>query len=178
MNLFEAIEKRYSHKERFLPTAVPLPDLEKIAQAGLSAPTGMNSQCVRFIILPDRQAVQPLCDVAPTDGILTAPAAIAVFTEDSRQNWKINFEIEDYSAATENMLLAATALGYVSLWLDSPYFDAAKQKAACEVLKVPPNYRLRVVLPIGLPDGEGTRREKLTFDERVSYKIFGGSKAD
>jgi nitroreductase len=172
MDFFEITEKRYSHKERFLPDAVPLADLEKIARAGLSAPTGMNSQCVRLIILPDRKSLQPLCDVAQTDGTLTAPAAIVVFTDKSKQNWKCNFEIEDYAAATENMLLAATALGYASLWLDSPYFDAAKQKAACEVLNAPPNYHLRVVLPVGLPDGEGARREKMTFDERVFYGKF------
>jgi nitroreductase len=138
----------------------------------------MNSQCVRLVILPDREAIQPLCDVAPTDGMLTAPSAIAVFTDKTAQNWKCNFEVEDYSAATENMLLAAAALGYASLWLDSPYFDAAKQKAACEVLCAPANYQLRVVLPIGLPDGNGTRREKMPFNERVFYGKFGANKSD
>jgi nitroreductase len=178
MNYFEAAENRYSHKEKFLPSAVPLGDLEKIARAGLSAPTGMNSQCVRLVILPDREAIQPLCDIAPTDGMLTAPAAIAVFTDKTAQNWKCNFEVEDYSAATENMLLAATALGYASLWLDSPYFDAAKQKAACEALGAPANYQLRVVLPVGLPDGNGARREKMPFNERVFYGKFGANKSD
>jgi nitroreductase len=104
--------------------------------------------------------------------MLTAPAASAVFTDKSKQNWKIDFQLEDYSAATQNMLLAATALGYVSLWLDSPYFDSAKQKAACEVLNAPPQYQLRVVLPIGLPDGDEPRRVKLPFDDRVSYGKF------
>jgi nitroreductase len=169
MDFFETIEKRYSHKERFLSTAVPIVDLEKIARAGLAAPTGMNSQCVHLVILSDRESLQPLCDIAPTDGMLTAPAAIVVFTDKSKQNWKMDFQLEDYSAATENMLLAATALGYSALWLDSPYFAADKQKAACEVLNAPHNYHLRVVIPVGLPDGEGTRREKLPFEERVSY---------
>jgi len=180
MDLFEAIEKRYSHKEKFLPDAVPLEALERIAKAGLAAATGMNTQCVRLIILPDREAIQPLCDVAPTDGMTTAPAAIAVLTDSSMQKAPkgelYNFEMEDYSAAAENMLLAAVALGYASLWLDSPYFDDEKQKAALEVLGAPEGYSLRVVLPIGLPDGYGTRREKLSFDERVSYKSFGGRK--
>ena len=173
MDFFGATEERYSHKEKFLLTAVPLADLEKIAKAGLSAPTGNNSQCVRLVILPDRQALQPLCDIAPTDGMQTVPAAIAVFTENSKQNWKVNFEVEDYSAAATSMLLAATALGYSSLWLDSPFFDASKQKAACEALNAPLGFTMRVVLLIGLADGVGTRREKLPFDERVSYGRFG-----
>jgi nitroreductase len=176
MNLFEAIKTRYSHKEKFLPNPIPLEHLEKIADAGLQAPTGMNTQCVKLIILPDRQAIQPLCDVAPTDGMLTAPAAIAVLTDKNAKKGVHNFEIEDYSAATANMLLAAVALGYASLWLDSPYFDGEKQRNALDVLGAPSNYYLRVVLPIGLPDGNGIRREKLPFNERVSYGKYGLSK--
>ncbi|MCL2698423.1 MAG: nitroreductase family protein [Oscillospiraceae bacterium] len=173
MDFFEAVEKRYSHRGKYLPNAVPLADLEKIAGAGLAAPSGMNSQCVRLVILPDRKAVQPLCDIAPTEGMLTAPAAIAVLTDKLVQRGTVNFEREDYSAAAENMLLAAVALGYASLWLDSPYFDAEKQRSALEVLGALPNHHLRVVLPVGLPDGEASRREKMPFNERVSYGKFG-----
>ena len=176
MEFFETVEKRYSHKEKFLPDSVPVNDLEQIAKAGLLAPTGNNSQYVRLIILPDRKSLQPLCDAAPTDGLLTAPAAIAVLTDPSAQMYQWNFEMEDYSAAAAQMLLAATALGYVSLWLDSPYFDEDKQKAALAVLGAPENYHLRVVLPIGLPDGEGSRRGKMAFEERVSYVKFGARK--
>jgi nitroreductase len=102
--------------------------------------------------------------------MLTAPAAIAVLTDSSTQTGECNFEMEDYSAAATQMLLAATALGYASLWLDSPYFNEDKQKAALAVLNAPPGHHLRVVLPIGLPDGEGKRRNKMAFEERVSYK--------
>ncbi|MCL2003339.1 MAG: nitroreductase family protein [Oscillospiraceae bacterium] len=169
MDFFEAVENRYSHKERFKPTPVPLADLERIAKAGLAAPTGMNSQCVRLVILSSKEALQPLCDVMPTDGMLTAPAAIALLTDSSTQTGQYNFEVEDYAAAAAQMLLAATALGYASLWLDSPYFDEDKQKAALAVLNAPAEFHLRVVLPIGLPDGPGSRREKLPFEQRVSY---------
>jgi len=176
MDFFEVIEKRYSHKEKFLPDSVPLEDLELIAKAGLAAPTGNNSQYVRLVILPDREALQPLCDVSPTDGMRTAPSAIAVLTDRSAQKSQWNFEVEDYSASAAQMLLAATSLGYVSLWLDSPYFDEDKQKFACKILGVPDGYHLRVVLPVGLPDGEGSRRSKMPFEDRVSYKKYGEKK--
>ncbi|MDR0457192.1 MAG: nitroreductase family protein [Treponema sp.] len=176
MDFFEIVEKRYSHKERFLPDSVPLKDLELIAKAGLAAPTGNNSQCVRLIILPDRASLQPLCDVAPTEGLRTAPAAIAVLTDPSTQKGDHNFEVEDYSAATAQILLAVTELGYVSVWLDSPYFDDDKQKAAVKALGAPAGYHLRVVLPVGLSDDAGARRSKMTFNERVFYGKFGGHK--
>jgi len=86
---------------------------------------------------------------------------------------EMNFEREDYSAAVQNMLLAATALGYSSLWLDSPYFNPEKERQARAALSAPDSHRLWAVLPIGKPDGSGSRREKLPFDVRVSYEIFG-----
>ena len=170
MDYFEAVEDRYSHKEGFLPDAVPIEDLNLIAKAGLAAPSGNNSQSVKLVILNGRDEVQPLCDVNPTFGLQTAPAVIAVLTDsEAYKTNRYNFEVEDYSAATVQMLLAVTALGYSSLWLDSPYFDEVKQKEALAVLGATETQYLRVVLPIGKPDGPGSRREKLPFDARVSY---------
>jgi nitroreductase len=169
MDYFEAVEKRYSHKERFLPDAVPLASLESIAKAGLAAPSGYNSQCVKLVILKSREEVQPLCDIVQTDGLLTAPAAIAVLTDSEAHRNEYNFELEDYAAAATQMLLAATALGYVSVWLDSPFFSENNQKAAQKALGASSRYHLRVLLPIGLPEENGSRRSKLPFDERVYY---------
>ena len=169
MDFFEAVNRRYSHKERFLPDNVPEAVLEQIAEAGLAAPTGNNTQCVKLVILRNRDEVQKLGDIVKTEALTTAPAAIAVLTDSEGHRDPYNFEVEDYSAAATQMLLAATALGYVSLWLDSPFFNDEKQKAALSALGASDRYHLRVVLPIGLPDGEGSRRSKLTFDERVSY---------
>jgi len=169
MDFFEAVEKRYSHKGKFLPDVVPLEKLELIARAGLAAATGNNSQCVRLVILPDRESVRPFGNIAPTEGLKTAPAAIAVLTDKSVLPGQRIFEVEDYSASVQNMLLAATALGYVSVWLDSPFWDEARQRAALEALGAPESCHLQAVLPVGLPDGPGTRRGKLPFDKRVSY---------
>ena len=169
MDLFEAVNKRYSHKEKFLPETVPMAVLEQIAGAGLAAPTGNNTQCVKLVILGSRDEVQKLGDIVTTEALSTAPAAIAVLTDSEGHRKPYNFEVEDYSAAATQMLLAATAMGYVSLWLDSPFFDEEIQKTALSVLGASSRYHLRVVLPIGLPCGEGSRREKLTFNERVSY---------
>jgi len=177
MDFFEAVGKRYSHKERFLPDAVPLEHLERIAKAGLAAPSGGNAQSVRLVILPNREAVQPFSDLTPHGGLETAPAAIALLTDGSTQHADLNFEVEDYAAAAENMLLAAVALGYVSLWLDYPYLtNEDTRRAAQAILGAPETHRMRVMLPIGLPASNGARREKMPFESRVSYGKFGMGK--
>jgi len=174
MNLFEAIAKRYSHKEAFLPDPIPAADLAKIAKAGIDAPSGMNSQTVQVVILPTRQDVEPLCEIGPTWGMQTCPAALMVFTDNALSpTFQQSLEKEDYSTAMGNMLLAATALGYSTLWLDSPYWDEDRQKAARELVGAPDSYHLWAVIPVGKPDGEGSRRPKQPAEQRISYLKVG-----
>ncbi|MCL1861956.1 MAG: nitroreductase family protein [Defluviitaleaceae bacterium] len=173
MTVFEAIHKRYTHKEAFLPDEVPLADLEVIARAGIAAPSGVNRQSVRLVILQNREELAPICAASPAIGLETASSAIAVLTDKTvTPKGEINFEKEDYAAAVQNMLLAATALGYSSQWLDSPYFDAEKEKATRAVLGAPDTFHLWATLPIGKPKGKGSRRDKLPFEKRVSFGKF------
>jgi len=173
MDFFDVIHARYSHKENFLPQAVPLADLEKIAHAGLAAPNGANRQLVRLVILPDRAAIDPIATIIHHGGLNTAPAAIAILTTDDSPANHITFEKEDYSAALENMLLAATAMGYAALWLDYPWIDEGNQRRIKEALNIPQNYRLWATMPIGKPDGPGSRRDKMPVEERIFYGRYG-----
>ena len=176
MDFFQAVEARYSHKEMFLPTSVPLEDLEKIARAGLAAPTGNNAQEVSLVLLPDRVAIDPLCDVVVTDGLRSAPAAIAVLADPSIQKEGHNYVMEDCAAAVENMLLAATALGYASVWLDGIFRRPGIQKPVLHALGAPESLYCYAVLPVGKPEGEGSRRIKRPCEERLSYGLYGTSK--
>jgi len=172
MDFFEAVSARYSHKQRFLSDPVPREHLIQIARAGLAAPTGGNSQSVELIILDDRAAFEEVCEVTSTEGLRSAPAGIVVMTNRKTQTSEDNFEKEDYSAAVENMLLAATALGYASLWLDSILFDPEKAARARAVLGAPEEMTMWAILPIGKPDGEGARRAKKPYSERLSYNHY------
>ena len=174
MDLFDAIINRYSHKEGFKPYGVLTEDLNQIAQAGLDAPSGNNRRTVQLILLPDRRYIDPVCDVHPTIGLRTAPAAIAVFTDKSlTPEGERSFEKEDYSAAVQNILLAATALGYSSLWLDSPYFKEENKEKVREILGAPEYFYLWAVIPIGKPDGVGIERVKEPIEKRASYGKYG-----
>jgi nitroreductase len=173
MDFFTAVHERYSHKEKFLPDLVPLADLQKIARAGISAPNGVNRQLVRLVILPGREAIDPLSALIDHGGLASAPAAIAVLTTDETPPDGHNFEKEDYSACVENMLLGAVALGYAALWLDYPWFDAERQKRAKIALGAPENYHLWVTMPIGKPDGVGSRRDKMPPEQRIFYGKYG-----
>ena len=172
MDFFEAINQRYSYKHAFLPTPVPMEDLIKIADAGLKAPTGANAQYVSLMIL-DRDALDKLCGIVSTEGLRTAPAAILLMTDPALQKGAENFEVEDYAAAAENMLLAAVALDYASLWLDSPFFKEDVQIAAKALFSIPDRFHLRVILPVGYPAQDGSRREKIPVSKRLFLNMYG-----
>ena len=83
-----------------------------------------------------------------------------------------SFAIEDCSAAVENMLLAITALGYASVWIDGWLRVERRAEKIGELLNVPDNKIVRIILPIGHPAEEVTAREKLPFEKRAWFNGY------
>ena len=81
----------------------------------------------------------------------------------------MHFEVEDCSAAVENMLLAVTALGYATVWIDGALRREGRAERINSLLGIPPGRTVRVILPIGVPAGEGPRKEKKPFEERAWF---------
>jgi len=110
MNALEAIRKRRSVRE-YTGDEIPRKDLEQIVDAGRLAATGNNKQPWDFIVVTERDMIEKLKVAA--QWMDKAGAIIAVVLDLSSRWW-----LEDGSAAVENMLIASTALGYGSCWLE------------------------------------------------------------
>ena len=172
MDFFEAVEKRYSFRGEYKNTAVSEADMRKIIDAGIRAPSGRNAQSTSFIAVTDKATLKKIAAVIDKPCVKTAPLIIAVITEKIEVFEGRAFEIEDYGAAVENMLLAATALGYASLWLDGYTRMGTNSRLLAEILEVPPRFTVRTVLPVGIPAEEGTQRERKSFEERVYFEKY------
>ncbi len=176
MELFETIRERYSYRGAFEQRPLPEDDLKKIVQAGLDAPSGKNLQTTGFVIInnPDRlERVRALFTDAPYTS--TAPAFIAVFYDADHHPTPENplrFEIEDAAAATQNMLLAITALGYASVWLDGALRREGRAEKIGAIIGLPEGKRIRILLPVGIPRDPYPRREKKPFQERVRFNTW------
>ena len=109
MEALEAILKRRSVRS-YTGDPIPREDLEKIVDAARLAPSGYNRQPWEFIVVTDRSVIDKLKIAALW--MEDAGAIIAVVMETSSRFW-----LEDGSAAIENILIASTALGYGSCWL-------------------------------------------------------------
>ena len=170
MDFFKAIESRHSYRGAYTDDAAPEADLIKIVDAGIRAPSGCNAQTTSFIIVTNAEIRAKIAEILPNEMTKTAPALIIAVTEKVTFNFGLDFELEDYGAAVENILLSATALGYASCWLDGQTRLNGVCDAIANLLEVPKNKQVRCILPVGVPAKQGKQPARKPFDERVQWK--------
>ena len=175
MTALEAIKNRTSYRGGYESTIIPKDDLVKIMEAGLSAPSGCNKQTTSLIAVDDAVLLSKLREVITPQIAETAPAIICVLTQKIIAYRDKCFNIQDYSAAIQNMLLAAVALGYQSCWYEGQItdLDTIGRKMA-DVLGVPDDYDLVCFLPIGIASQPLNYVDKKPFEERACFNGFKG----
>ena len=171
MDVFEAIGNRYSYRGEFKDAPVPREDLTRIVEAGLKAPSGCNAQTTTFVIVDDPGLLAKIRKLHSMRAVQDAGAVIAcVIAKEPKPVYEgLSFEVEDCSAAVENMLLAVTALGYATVWIDGALRREGRAERMNEMLGVPADRTVRVILPVGVPANEGPRKEKKPFEERAWF---------
>lgn len=173
MNVLDTISARYSYRGEYLSTPVPREHLSAIMQAGLDAPSGCNKQTTSLIAVDDPQVLAQLHAVISPPLGDTAPAMICVLTRPIVAYRDRVFNVQDYSAAIQNMLLAITSLGYASCWVEGHVTDTDRigdQMAA--ILGVPEEYSLIAYLPVGIAAQKCKRVRKRPFKNRAWFNGF------
>ena len=161
MEAMEAIQKRRSVR-KFTGDIIPRADLEKIVDAGRLAATGSNRQPWEFIVVTDQEIIDQLTVVGTW--MREAGAIIAVVLDPYSHWW-----LEDGSAAIENMLIASTALGYGSCWVEG---DALPREEEFKtILFVPKGKRLLALIPIGVP-AEWPTVEKRPLESVLHWQVY------
>ncbi len=163
MDALEAIRKRRSVR-KYTGQPIPRTDLETIVDAGRLAATGGNRQPWDFVVVTDRELIDQLKVAA--EWMSQAGAIIAVVLDPASRWW-----VEDGSAAIENMLIAATALGYGSCWLEG--WTLRHEDEFKRLLRIPEEKRLLTLIPIGVPV-EWPTKEKKSLAEVIHWDLYGG----
>ena len=143
-------------------------DVEMLLRAAMAAPSAKNGRPWRFVVIDDREAMAALAKALPYAKMLeTAPLAIAICGEPaaspttSKEMW-----IQDCSAATENLLLAAVSLGLGACWTAAwPYPE--RYGAVTEALGLPEGIVPLNVIPVGYP---AENRPKEKFDPALVHR--------
>jgi nitroreductase len=152
MELFEAIFNRRSIRN-FTGKSISKEDLEKIVDAARLAPSATNRQMWDFIVITKEEILSDILhhfhagrkyqtyEDGKCDG---ASAIIAVVMDEANEFWK-----EDGSAAAENILLSARALGWGSCWIEGqirPHEEHFKK-----LLDIPEGKRILLMIALGEP---------------------------
>lgn len=135
---------------RYTTERVSEEDIKTLLEAAMAAPSAANSQPWHFVVATDRETLDSLADTHPYGKMLfQAPLCVAVCGDPAcSDQWG-----QDCSAATENLLLAAVALGLGAVWL-GVHPREERIAAIRRVLGIPANIIPLNLISIGHPAEE------------------------
>ncbi len=169
MDCLESIRTRRSVR-KYKPDDISQEDLMLILDAGRMAPSAGNLQPCHFIVVKDSTVRQELQEVAFGQEIIAqAPIIIAVCAEPERSAQygdagRNHFCLLDCANATENMLLAAHALGYGACWV-----GGFSEKKAKKLFNLPEDFRVVSLIPVGKADEDPELRPRRDLGEMIHW---------
>lgn len=146
--------------------------IEKMLRAAMAAPTAMNKQPWHFVVVDQRNVLDALAGANPYAKMLKkAPLAIVVCgnTDKMIEGGGRDFWIQDASAATENLLLAAHAMGLGAVWTGA-YPSEERCISISKVLSLSGNLVPLNMIVVGYPAEQPQPKQKFK-EENVSYNV-------
>ncbi len=131
---------------------VPHDLIELIIECACAAPSANNCHPWHFIVIEKREILDAIADTHPYGKMLkTATLAVVVCSELEYDDKPLRYWEEDCSAAMQNILLAANALGLGSVWLGAKRGDNNLEVKLKTMLNVPDRIALMSIAAIGWP---------------------------
>ncbi len=163
----DAISVIHSRKSvrNFTGEPVTKEQIETLLKAGMAAPSAVNTQPWAFVVVTDRDKLNALADVLPFAKMLyKAGAAISVcMIPEKAYEKRKEFAIMDCSAATQNILIAAEALGLGAVWTAAEPWEELAEHVR-KILAIPENIIPLNIVPIGHPTGEDAVKDKYKIE--------------
>lgn len=163
------LENIFSRKSvrSFTDEPVSKEALDTLVRAAMAAPTGRDMRPWKFVIINEREMMDSLAQELPYAKMLTqAQAAVVVCGDmsvtDPNGNPSCNWTF-DCSAATENLLLAAEAMGLGAVWTGVHPYEA-RVAAVKSALGLPEHIIPLNLIPIGHPKGNPQPKDKFNSD--------------
>jgi nitroreductase len=164
MDALECLKTRRSVR-KFLPESISEMAIQEMIDAGRLAATARNVQPWEFIFVTNPDTRKKLADIMEYGKFIAeAPLCIVVLSKETK------YFLEDGSAATENILLAAHALGYGACWVAGDKKDYAPD--VCKLLGVPEGYRLISSIAVGKPATSSSPAPKRNLEEVIHREKF------
>jgi nitroreductase len=166
MDAFEALTTRRSIRH-FTSEPVSRDQIEKIIDAGRMAASACNEQPWEFVVVTDAAVRAQLAELSIHGKFIAeSPVCVVVFSK----TW--DYFLEDCCAATQNLLVAARALGLGTCWVAGDKKPTAPQ--ICALLGAPEGFRLVSLIALGHVDTTSRLRNppKRALDEVLHWEKF------
>ena len=161
----KSIKERRSirkYKDREIPKEI----LEELVDCGRLAPSARNVQPWEFIVVTEKETLKMLGKIISTGPFVEDSAACIVICGDA-----VNHHlIEDGSAATENILVAAHSLGLGACWVAG--YNRTYNNKVKEILGIPGDKVLVAFIPIGYPDETAAKRTTRDLKEVIHWEKY------
>jgi len=165
MDTIEIIFSRRSVRQ-YVHEPIPAEDLTRILECARQAPSAGNRQPCHFVVVTEPELRREIGLASHNQTWLADAAAIVVGLGDPSVSagW---YQV-DTAIAMQNLILAATSLGYGTCWVGA--FDEAKVK---EILAIPPELRVIALTPLGRSAQQPEARPRRAMAEFVSLQRYG-----
>ncbi|MBQ6789929.1 MAG: nitroreductase family protein [Paludibacteraceae bacterium] len=160
----EAIENiltRVSVRQ-FTGDSISEAQLDTLLRAAMAAPSAINKQPWAFIVITDRDKIAQLGEALPYSRCSNHPAVAIIPCGDLTKaipGEMAGFWINDVSAATENLLLAAHAMGLGAVWTGL-HPDMNRAKIVQDMLGLPEHIIPLCIVPVGVPAEQPDIKDK------------------
>ena len=140
--------------------------LDTLLRAAMAAPSAINKQPWAFIVITDRDKIAQLGEALPYSRCSNHPAVAIIPCGDLTKaipGEMAGFWINDVSAATENLLLAAHAMGLGAVWTGL-HPDMNRAKIVQDMLGLPEHIIPLCVVPVGVPAEQPDIKDKFNLE--------------
>lgn len=166
MSVYSLIKKRRSIRT-FLGRPVKNSKLRKILEAGRWAPSGLNNQPWRFILVKNKAIKDKLSEFSEYSYIIKRANCLILVFLDKKNSYNLIKDVQAIGACIENMLLCSCDLGIGSCWLGEILNQKAKVN---KCLKIKSQYELMAVVALGYFKKRPKSR-RLCLDKLILKKI-------
>jgi nitroreductase len=165
--VLDAIRERRSIRQ-FRDEPVADGDIQRILEAARWAPSGMNNQPWRFVVIRDPAVKKKVASQTRYGGIVQgASVVIAVFL-DQQESYDRTKDCQAVGACLQNMWLAIHALGLGGVWIGEILKNKEKVR---EILDLPAHLELMAIMAMGQPRHRGQHAERKPLVELVMKEL-------
>lgn len=158
MDALEAILTRRSIR-KYTPASVSEELIKELLEAAMSAPSSSNGQPWHFLVIDDRKIFNEIPKLHPYANMLRGASVAIVVCGDLQLEKSEGCWVEDCSAATENILIAAHAKGLGAVWLGVNRRQE-RVKGIRKLLGLPDHVLPLCVISIGYPAEKKSRENR------------------